>query len=900
MNERSAPEAGLGMLWGCAWRFRYRVLAAVVLLVIAKLSVVSVPLVLKRIIDGLSRPEDVFVLPVFLLLAYALLRFAGTLFGELRDLVFARVGQQTTADFTTRAFAHLLALTPRFHGQRQTGRLIRELERGTLAIGFLLGVGLFTIVPTLVEIAAVMAIMVVNYSDWFAAIISVTFALYTAFTLVFTERRQVHQRRMNELDSRANGRLVDSLLNYDAVKYFANESLEQSRFRTIMREWVEVGIRNQKALSALHVGQSAIIAAGVVSIMLLAGQAVVSGTMTVGDLVLVNAYVIQVCLPLNALGFVFRQARDATVNAEKLFALLRQRPDMEEPPSAPPLAVREAEVRFEHVSFGYEPSRQVLWDVDFRIPPGATVAVVGGSGSGKSTLARLLLRFYDVASGSVKIDGQDVRSVAVKSLRDAIGIVPQDTILFNDTIAYNIAYGRAGATLSEVVEAAKAAQLHEFILTLPEQYDTVVGERGVMLSGGEKQRIAIARAVLKNPPILIFDEATSALDPVAERLIQSELERIAQNRTTLVIAHRMSTIVHADDILVLEHGRVVERGMHHELLERRGIYARMWAIQQQQSELRHAERRLALQAVNLSAIVAAAIDGLRPEIDAKGIRLYAIVGSQSERVTGDPSLLQQLVWDLCGNAIAATPAGGRVEIEVRRNGPTVRLKVTDTGPPAKPAAGGPRLDLPRLHEAVERHDGRFSVERLPAGSGTGYIVDLPLRAVAASPEALPGPVDGPRTEEAAAAAPRLDGAFIMVVDDQDDARELLATVLGTKGAQVRSFGLGAEARRWFERTPHELWPDLLVCDIGLPDEDGYAVVRAVRALEAERHVPLPERMPAIALTGYARPEDRTQALLAGFQMHLAKPVEPRELLAGAAGLIGAKPPRRPALADRPT
>jgi ATP-binding cassette, subfamily B, bacterial len=897
MKERSAPEAGLGMLWGCAWRFRYRVLAAVLLLVLAKLSVVSVPLVLKRIVDGMSRPETVLVLPVFLLLGYALLRFAGTLFGELRDLVFARVGQQTSADFTLRAFAHLLALTPRFHGQRQTGRLIRELERGTLAIGFLLGVGLFTIVPTLVEIAAVMTIMVVGYSSWFAAIISVTFALYTAFTLVFTERRQVYQRRMNELDSRANGRLVDSLLNYDTVKYYANEPLEQSRFRTIMSEWVEVGVRNQKALSTLHVGQSAIIAIGVAAIMLLAGQYVERGTMTVGDLVLVNAYVIQVCLPLNALGFVFRQARDATVNAEKLFALLRQRPDMEEAPGAPALAVREAEVRFDHVSFGYEPSRQVLQDVHFGIPPGATVAVVGGSGSGKSTLARLLLRFYDVGSGGVQIDGQDVRSVSLKSLRDAIGIVPQDTILFNDTIAYNIAYGRAGATLDEVIEAAKAAQLHEFILALPEQYDTVVGERGVKLSGGEKQRIAIARAVLKNPPILIFDEATSALDAVAERAIQSELERMAQNRTTLVIAHRMSTIVHADDILVLEHGRIVERGTHHDLLERRGIYARMWAIQQQERELAHAERRLALQAVNLSAIAAAAVDALRPEIDAKGIRLYAMIGSQDERVSGDPGLLQQLVWDLCANAIAVTPAGGRVEIEVRRNGPAVRLKVTDTGRRTKTADGDLRLDLPRLHEAIEQHGGRFSVERLPAGGGTGYVVDLPVSAVAAAaPEALPGPVDGPRT--ASGAAPRLDGAFVMVVDDQDDARELLATVLEANGASVQVFGTGGAARAWFERTAHEVWPDLLVCDIGLPDEDGYAVVHGVRALEADRGVPLPERMPAIALTGYARPEDRTQALLAGFQMHLAKPVEPRELLASAAGLIGAKP-RRPALADRP-
>src|SRR3954470_3126595 len=466
----------LRALWPYLAAHRGRLAAAVLLLVAAKLATVCVPIALKLIIDALGDRAAPAAVPVALLFGYALMRFAGTLFGELRDLVFSRVTHEAMAGFHQRAFAHVLGLGARFHTGRQTGRLAREIERGVIGVGFLMGVTLMTIVPTLVEMLAVMGILLAKYSAWFTAIVAVTFGCYTGYTVRFTERRAVHQRRLNELDSRAAARLVDSLLNFEAVKAHGNEALERGRYGELLRDWMQVGLRNQRALSTLHVGQSAIIAVGVASVMLLAGEAVVGGSMTVGDLVLVNAYVIQVCLPLNALGFVFRQARDATVNAEKLFALLRQRPDMEEPPSAPPLAVREAEVRFEHVSFGYEPSRQVLWDVDFRIPPGTTVAVVGGSGSGKSTLARLLLRFYDVASGGVKIDDQDVRSVTLKSLRDAIGIVPQDTILFNDTIAYNIAYGRAGATLPEVVEAAKTAQLHEFILALPEQYDTVVGE----------------------------------------------------------------------------------------------------------------------------------------------------------------------------------------------------------------------------------------------------------------------------------------------------------------------------------------------------------------------------------------------------------------------------------------
>jgi ATP-binding cassette subfamily B protein len=869
------------LLWRSVTPFWRRTAAALVLLVIAKLATVAVPLILKRIIDSFSRPEELLVLPVFLLLAYALLRFAGTLFGELRDLAFSRVAQSVVAQFSARAFEHLLRLNPRFHARRQTGRLTREVERGTSGIGFLLGMGVFTIVPTIVEILAVLGVMVFNYSDWFTALIIATFVVYTSFTVVFTSRRQVHQRAVNELDSRASSRLVDGLLNYETVKATANEDFEAARFRTITDGFIEAGVRNQRALSTLHVGQSAVIAAGVGAIMLLAGQSVVQGAMSVGDLVLVNAYVIQICLPLNALGFVFRQASDALVDAEKLLDLLRERPDIREAPDTPPLAVDRAEVRFEDVSFGYESSRRILWNVDFRIPPGATVAVVGGSGSGKSTLARLLMRFYDVESGAIRVDGQDIRAVTQKSLRGAIGIVPQDTMLFNDTIAYNIAYGRPGAGLAEVIEAAKAAQLHDFICSLPEQYDTVVGERGLKLSGGEKQRIAIARVVLRNPRILVFDEATSALDARAERAIQEELERLSRERTTLVIAHRMSTIINAAEILVLEHGRIVERGTHAALLEQRGLYAHMWALQQQEAELQTEERKLALQPVNLAALAAAVIDALRPQIDAKGIRLYNVLGAEAPRVTGDPGLLQQALWDLCVHAVHVTPPGGRMEIEVARAGPNARVKVSETHGAGAGAARVP-LELARIREVAEQHSGRFRVEPLPAGSGTSYVIELPLRAVAVPVQSATA---RPRLVQARGARASLEGARIMVVDDQDDARDLLAAILVAQRAQVQPFAQGEDAVRWFEEHPHADWPDLLICDIALQDTDGYHVVRRIRAIEAGYQVPVTARMPAIALTGFAGAEDRTEALIAGFQLHLAKPVEPAELLAAAASLI---------------
>lgn len=575
-------------LWLVLGRYRGRIVAAVVLLLAAKLATVAVPLLLKRIIDAFSGAGLPARLPLYLLVGYALLRFSSTLFNEWRDLLFVRVTLAAVAAYARKTFVHLHALGPRFHARRKLGSLLPDIDRGTGGIAFLLGVGLFTIVPTLVEIGLVLGIMLSRYPAGFAGVILVTFLVYAGFTLVFTARRVVYQRRVNKLDSTAKGRLADSLINYDTVKFFNNEALEAERFGAILGDWREAGIANQRALFALHVGQSAVIALGVAAIMLLAGQAVMARQMSVGDLVLINAYALQVCLPLNALGFVYREARDAWVNAERLFELLRERPEIADPPGAPPLRAGPGEVVFEHVHFHYEAARPVLADLSLRIAPGTTLAVVGRSGSGKSTLARLLLRYYEPASGRILVDGQDIRQVAAGSVRAAIGVVPQETALFNDTIGNNIAYARPGSTREEVVAACKAAHLDELIDSLPDKYDTPVGERGVNLSGGEKQRIAIARAVLKNPPILLFDEATSALDADSEHAITRELDRLARGRTTLVIAHRLSTIVGADLIVVMERGRIAEQGTHAELLRRKGIYARLWLLQQRME--REAER----------------------------------------------------------------------------------------------------------------------------------------------------------------------------------------------------------------------------------------------------------------------------------------------------------------------
>jgi ATP-binding cassette subfamily B protein len=567
-------------LWNVVSRFRSRIVIAVIFLVLAKVAVVSVPLILKRIVDELSRPEQLLALPVLLLTGYAMLRFASTLFNELRDLAFSRVTQHTVATYAQKVFAHLHELSARFHASRRLGGLLPDIDRGTAGIAFLLSVGLFTIVPTLLEIGMVVAILSNRYSLSFSVLLGVTFLIYTGFTLVFTARRAIHQRRVNRLDSSAKSLLADSLMNYDTVKYFTNEKQESYRFAGIMEHWTDAAVANQKALFILHIGQSAIIAGGVASVMLLAGAGVLAREMTVGDLILINAYVIQICLPLNALGFVYREAKDALVNAEKLFQLLRERPEIDEPPGMPALRVTRGEVEFDEVRFGYDPQRQILHGVSFRIPAGGRVAVVGGSGSGKSTLARLLLRLYDSGSGAIRIDGQDIRNVSARSLREAIGVVPQETLLFNESIGYNIGYGREGASMEQIVAAARAAHIHELIESLPQQYDTPVGERGVKLSGGEKQRIALARAILKNPPLLIFDEATSALDTASEQAIQAELDQLAENRTALVIAHRLSTVVDATEIIVLQRGHIVERGTHPQLLQLGGVYANLWQLQQ--------------------------------------------------------------------------------------------------------------------------------------------------------------------------------------------------------------------------------------------------------------------------------------------------------------------------------
>ena len=587
MKPSAAPPPDTNIaadIWHVVSLYRWRIITAMLCLLTAKVAAVAVPLLLKRIIDAFSQPSQLARLPIYLLVGYALLRFLGTLFNELRDLLFVRVTLRTVSAYAQRIFSHLHALSPSFHARRQIGGLLPDIDRGTNGIAFLLGVGLLTIVPTLVEIGLVLAVMLSRYSGWYSVIIALMFVLYASFTLLMTARRALFQRRVNKLDSGAKSQLADSLINYDTIKYFANESLEAARFEDRMQRWREAGMDNQRALFTLHVGQSAIIGLGVAAIMLLAGEEVWRGIMSVGDLVLINAYALQVCLPLNALGFVYREARDAWVNAERLFQLLRERPEIADTPALPRLMPRRGEVVFEHVSFHYEPARPILRDVSLTIPPGHTVAVVGRSGSGKSTLARLLLRFYDPVSGRILIDGQPIAGLSPGSVRQAIGVVPQEAALFNDTIGYNVAYGRIGCSQADIVAACKAAHVHELIATLPDQYATRVGERGVKLSGGEKQRIAIARAILKNPPILIFDEATSALDSDSEHAIQQELDRLSMNRTTLIIAHRLSTIVHAHEIIVMERGRIVERGSHKALLRMQGMYARLWLLQQRQDE----------------------------------------------------------------------------------------------------------------------------------------------------------------------------------------------------------------------------------------------------------------------------------------------------------------------------
>jgi ATP-binding cassette, subfamily B, heavy metal transporter len=574
----------LKTLFPYLWAYKWRMLLALTFLVGAKMANVGVPLVMKQLIDRMtiapSHPQALLVLPVGLLVVYGLLRLCTTMFTELREFVFAKVTQRAVRTIALKVFRHLHALSLRFHLNRQTGGMTRDIERGTRGISSLVSYTLYSILPTLVEITLVIGYLVLHYDVWFAAIALSALVIYIGFTVAVTEWRTHFRRTMNDLDSKANIKAIDSLINYETVKYFGNEDYEAKRYDLSLQSWETAAVKSQTSLSLLNTGQSLIIATAVTLILWRATQGVIDGTMTLGDLVLVNAFMIQLYVPLNFLGVIYREIKQSLADMERLFTLLDQHREIADTPHAKPLAIKGAEVRFAHVDFSYEAKRQILFDVDFRIPAGTTTAVVGHSGSGKSTLSRLLFRFYDINSGHIQIDGQDLREVTQESLRKAIGIVPQDTVLFNDTIEYNIAYGKPDASKDEIIAAAKAAYIHDFIESLPDGYASMVGERGLKLSGGEKQRVAIARTLLKDPAILIFDEATSALDSRAEQAIQAQLKDIARDRTTLVIAHRLSTIADAAQILVLDHGRIIERGTHFELLAADGAYAQMWARQQ--------------------------------------------------------------------------------------------------------------------------------------------------------------------------------------------------------------------------------------------------------------------------------------------------------------------------------
>jgi ABC-type transport system involved in Fe-S cluster assembly fused permease/ATPase subunit len=574
----------IGRLLPYLWRYRWRVALALAFMVGAKLSNVGVPLLLKNLIDSLDlkpgQPQALLVVPLGLLLAYGALRLSTSLFTELRELVFAKATEGTARSISLQVFRHLHDLSLRFHLERQTGGMTRDIERGTRAVHSLISYSLYSIVPTLIEVVLVLTLLGVKYDVWFAGITIAALAIYIGFTVVVTEWRTKFRKTLNELDSVAHSKAIDSLLNYETVKYFNNEGFEASRYDESLEKLRKAQLKSQTTLSLLNTGQQLIIATALVLMLWRATQGVVDGHMSLGDLVMVNAFMIQLYIPLNFLGVIYREIKQATTDIEKLFGLLDREREIADAPDAAELQVRGGSVVFDDVRFAYDPVRPILHGVSFEIPAGRKVAVVGPSGSGKSTLARLLYRFYDIDGGQIRIDGQDIRTVTQSSLRRAIGIVPQDTVLFNDTVAYNIAYGRPGAGKEAVEAAARAAHIHGFIAATPLGYDTMVGERGLKLSGGEKQRVAIARTLLKNPPILIFDEATSALDSTNERAIQAELEAVGQNKTVLVIAHRLSTVVDAHEILVLEQGRIIERGRHDALLARGGRYAEMWRLQQ--------------------------------------------------------------------------------------------------------------------------------------------------------------------------------------------------------------------------------------------------------------------------------------------------------------------------------
>ncbi|WP_296228172.1 ABCB family ABC transporter ATP-binding protein/permease [Ralstonia sp. UBA689] len=568
--------------------YKWRVGMALSFLIAAKVANLGVPMVMKRLIDSMNvSPSDsraLLVVPVGIIVGYGLLRLSTSLFSELREILFAKVTESSVRTLALQVFRHLHALSLRFHLERQTGGMSRDIERGTRGIQSLISYSLYSILPTLVEVGLVITYFFVKYDVWFALITFCALVSYIVFTVTVTNWRTHFRRKMNELDSRANQKAIDSLLNFETVKYFGNEEYEARRYDENLQKYRAAAIRSQNSLSVLNFGQQFIVATALILILYRATQGVAAGHMTLGDLVLVNTLMLQIYIPLNFLGVIYRELKQAVTDMDRMFHLLQTNREVADKPDAAPLVVHAGEVRFAHVDFGYEANRQILFDVDFTIPAGTTTAVVGQSGSGKSTLARLLFRFYDVKSGAIQIDGQDVRDVTQASVRGAIGIVPQDTVLFNDSIYYNIAYGRPDATREEVIEAARAAQIHAFVESLPDGYDTQVGERGLKLSGGEKQRVAIARTLLKRPPILVFDEATSALDSRTEHAIQEELMRLAQNHTTLVIAHRLSTIVRAHQILVMEHGRIIERGTHESLLRAEGRYAQMWRMQAREPE----------------------------------------------------------------------------------------------------------------------------------------------------------------------------------------------------------------------------------------------------------------------------------------------------------------------------
>ncbi|RUR67367.1 ATP-binding cassette domain-containing protein [Variovorax guangxiensis] len=582
--------ATLRRLFPYLWQYKWRVLAALAFMVGAKVANVGVPVLLKNLVDTMTpKPgapdlaQALLIVPIGLLLAYGLLRFSTSLFSELRELIFAKATEGTARQIALEVFRHLHSLSLRFHLERQTGGMTRDIERGTRGVHSLISMSLYSIVPTIIELVLVLTILGVKFDAFFVWITVAALVLYIVFTVTVTEWRTKFRKTMNELDSVAQSRAVDSLLNYETVKYFNNEDFEAGRYDASLDRYRKAAIKSQRTLSMLNTGQQALIAISLVLMLWRATSGVVDGRMTLGDLVMVNAFMIQLYIPLNFLGVIYREIKQSLTDLDKMFVLMEKEREVRDAPGSQPLAGADATVRFEDVSFAYEPARPILKHVSFEIPAGKTVAVVGPSGSGKSTLARLLYRFYDVQQGRITIGGEDIREVTQSSVRKAIGIVPQDTVLFNDTVEYNIAYGRPGATREEVEAAARAARIHDFIVATPKGYETTVGERGLKLSGGEKQRVAIARTLLKNPPIVIFDEATSALDSANERAIQSELKNAAQGKTTLVIAHRLSTVVDAHEILVLESGVIVERGTHAQLLAKQGRYAQMWALQKSEA-----------------------------------------------------------------------------------------------------------------------------------------------------------------------------------------------------------------------------------------------------------------------------------------------------------------------------